>query len=67
LNPFDDIRFDDDYEYLEEGEALSQDVLSTEGCFACKLGKAGADGTRNAIHTKFKVAIFTQNDWSVPL
>ena len=38
------------YEYLEEGEELSADVVSTEGCFACQLGEASSEAeSRRAV------------------
>ncbi len=33
---------DGHFEYLEEGRELDEDVVSSEGCFACKMGRDGS-------------------------
>ena len=38
---------DGGFEYLEEGEEAAEDVVSTEGCFACKMN--GGGGRRRRI------------------
>ena len=37
------------FEYLEEGEEADEDVVSTEGCFACKMNGGGGTTRRRRI------------------
>ena len=56
---------DGDFEYLEEGVEQGKDVISTEGCFECKMTGSKV-GRRRRIKIRYNLSIICHDFyWSL--